>query len=216
MTIKTTVLVAVAAVGIFLAGTLVGFPSASAQDSGGATPPAGRHDKREQLLDRVAGNLGIEVTVLEQAIKDAKLSLVDEALADGRISEEQAEAARERINSGEGAGFGRLTERHHKRHDRAMKVRGAVIEQAAAALGIAADELKDELRSGKSIADVAAERGVTLDDVKSQILDAAKTKLDGAVAEGRIDQAHADQALQRLSDGLDELLNRTREAPATP
>jgi len=216
MSIKTTVLVAAAAVAVFMAGTLVPFPSTRAQDGGDTTPPTERQEKRGRFLERVAVNLGVDVAVLEQAIKDAKLAIVDEGLADGRITEDEATKARERISSAEGAGFRRLKERHEKRQDRALKVRGAAIEQAAAALGITEDELRDQLRTGKSIADVAAERGVSLDDVKAQILDAAKTKLDRAVANGRIDQAKADAALQRLSDGLDELLTRKRGAPAVP
>ena len=77
-----------------------------------------------------------------------------------------------------------------------------------------AGELREQLRAGKSIADVAADRGVSLDDVKARILEAAETKLDEAFANGRIDQTKADEALERLGDNLDEILNRKREAPA--
>jgi uncharacterized protein (DUF2267 family) len=202
----------VAAVGaaIFLAGTLVPFPSTSAQDG---TPPA-EPTKRERFLQRVADKLGIDVAQLEQAVKDARLEMVDEALANGRINEEQAAKARERIENGERAGLGRFKERHQQRHERVAKLRGALIEESAGAIGISADELRAELKAGKSIADVAAEHGVSLDDVKAQIIAAAEAKLQQAVENGRIDQAKADEALQRLSDRLDEVLNRKREAPA--
>ena len=212
MNIKGIVLVAAAAAAIFAAGTLAPFPATNAQDDGEASPPAERPAKRGRFLERVAENLGVDVTVLEQAINDAKLEMVDEALAAGRITEEEAANARERIESGERAGFGHLKERRQERHDRALNIRGALIEESATALGITVGELKEELRSGKSIAGVAAERGVSLDEVKAQILDAAKAKLDRAVDNGRIDQTQADEALQRLADGLDERLNLTREA----
>lgn len=46
--------------------------------------------------------------------------------------------------------------------------------------------------------------------MKTQILDAAQAKLADAVTNGRIDQARADEMLQRLGDRLDEVLVRAR------
>lgn len=183
--------------------------SVRAQD-GTATPSAGRDEQQTRFLDRVAAKLGIETSVLRQAMKDAGNDIVDEKLAAGAITEEQAAKARARIENGRpGRAF-------DGRQDGKQKVRDALIEQAASALGMSTADLKSGLKSGKSIADVAAERGVALDDVKASILDAAKTKLDQAVANGRIDQPKADAALQKLTDRIDELLNKKRAAPSTP
>lgn len=214
MNIKSK-LVAVTAVVAILGGSAVALvQSTSAQDDGG-TPPAERQDKRSRFLERVASQLGINVATLQQAIKDARLEGVDEALADGRMTEEQATKARERINSGAGDP-GRFKERRQQRHERKARVRGAIVENAAAAIAISEDDLKEALKAGKSIADVAADNGVALDDVKSRIISAAETKLGEAVAKGRIDQAKADEMLQKLTESLDDLLNRKRTAPATP
>jgi hypothetical protein len=78
------------------------------------------------------------------------------------------------------------------------------------------DELKAELQTGDSIADVAGEQGVSLDTVKAEITADAEAKLGVAVANGRITQERADAALARLSENLDEILNRSKEPAPTP
>jgi hypothetical protein len=164
------------------------------------------------FLERLARLLGVEVETLQQAIKDVRLAAIDEAEAGGRINLERAAKARDRVNSGEEP---RNTDRRvHQRHAR---LRAAIIDQAAAAIGVTADDLRASLRAGNSIADEAAARGVALDEVESAILDAARAKLERAVASGRIDQARADELIARLDARLDELLQRRRTAaPKTP
>jgi hypothetical protein len=75
-------------------------------------------------------------------------------------------------------------------------------------------ELRAELQSGASIADVAGEQGVSLDAVRAQISSDATAKLSEAVAGGKITQQRADDALARLIEHLDEILNKSRD-PAT-
>ncbi len=211
MKIRSTLLAMMVAVTI-LAGSLAVFvPQTGAQELE-ATPPAGRSERKTAFLERVAALLGVDLARLQEAIRDARLELIDEALANGRINEAQAVKARERANNGEG--FGRLKERRAG-HERRANIRAGIIETAARAIGISADELKESLKAGNSIADEAAEHGVPLDDVRASILDAAKTKLDAAVANDRIDQDRADATLAKLESRLDDLLNKKRAAPAT-
>jgi len=178
------------------AAALVMAQGAGAQE-GGADPG------RLGILERVAAKLGIEVETLRDAFKDARLDQIDEALAEGRINEEHAEKARERIEQGKPPlGVARARALHHARH--------AIVESAASAMGMTPDELRAELKSGASISSVAAERGVSIEDVKAQIISDAETKLADLVAEGRIDQARADDALARLTERIDQIVERSR------
>jgi hypothetical protein len=179
----------IAAIALAGAAVLVMAAGASAQegDAGSGRTP---------LLQRVADKLGIDVATLRGAVKDSALEMVDEALADGRITEQQAERARERIEAGKPL---HLTPRERAQ----LWARHAIVESAAGALGITPDELRGELRSGKSIADVADERGVSLDDVKTPITSDMQAKLDQAVANNRITQQQADDAMTKLNDRLD-------------
>ena len=214
MTLRTKILALTAAAGILAAGAIA-IPAA-AQDGGDPPATETRQERRDEFLARVAGKLGVEPAALEQAMKDVQLELVDEALANGRITDEQATKARERIESGQGPAFGQFKDGLPGRgkHERAMKVRGALLESAAAAIGISKDELKEQIKGGASIAEAAAASGVSVDDVKASIISDAQAKLAEAVANGRIDQARADQSLAQLNERLDDLVNRKRSAPA--
>jgi hypothetical protein len=155
------------------------------------------------LLARVAEKLGIDVETVRGAFKDARLDAVDEALAEGRITEGQAATARERIEHGESP---RRLARLHAMH----RARHAIVESAASALGMTGDELRAELKDGNSIADVAEERGIGLDEVKSRIISDAETKLAQLVEEGRIKQARMDAMLARLNERIDDIMERAR------
>ena len=72
--------------------------------------------------------------------------------------------------------------------------RGERLETAAEALGMTADELKAELEAGKSIAQVAEEKGVDLQVV-----------VDALVAEGT---ERLQQAIEELPDRVQDLVER--------
>jgi lipoate-protein ligase A len=82
----------------------------------------------------------------------------------------------------------------------------------AKVLGLTADELKTELQSGKSLADVATAKGVDIEKVKTAILAEAKTHLDEEVASGEHTQAEADQKLADLTARLDDIVNGVKPA----
>lgn len=188
-------------------GALAVAGHARAQEGGDATQST-RRERRDAFKARVAEKLGISSEALEQAVTDARLGMVDEALANGRISEEQAARMRQRIESGEPR-----ARTHPGAQLLLARVRAGLVESAAAAIGATPEELRSELKAGKSVADVAGERGAALDDVKARIAADAKAKLDERVAAGKIDQARADELQAKLSERLDAALNKRRTTP---
>lgn len=88
---------------------------------------------------------------------------------------------------------------------------GAHLEAVAEVLGLTVEELREELQSGKSLADIAEEQGVALEDLEDAILAKVKEHLDEAVADGRMDQERADEILAKLAEHIGELL--TKEMP---
>ena len=207
-----------------LAGTAI-FGIANAQTptptapSGSATPT--RQQRADEALSRFANNLGVDVARVRDAIKQTAVQYVDEALAAGRITPEQATAAKERINSGElgGLGFGLHAfggpkiERRGPGGPGALKgAMGVAHEALAQFLGVTAEQLKTEL-DGKSLAQVAAAHGKSADELKQFILGEAETRLNAAVTAGRIDQAHATQLLDALKANLDAMINHVHQAP---
>jgi len=170
-------------------------------------------EERTPFRERVAAHLGISVDELDAAIQAAALDAINDALNTGRITDEQAERMRQRVESGEGL---RSPFERHRRHHMLHNIRRLVVTSSAGALGITPEELIAELRAGSSIAAEAAERGVGIDDVRTQVIADADAKLDELVASGRITQERADAFLERFTANLDEILNRTREPESQP
>jgi len=82
------------------------------------------------------------------------------------------------------------------------------IRAAASYLGLDTKALCDQLKAGKTLADVAAAQNKSVDGLKQAIYDDAKSHLDKAVADGHIT---ADQESQRLSDlqsHLDDIVSK--------
>ena len=80
------------------------------------------------------------------------------------------------------------------------------LQVAAEALDMTTDELITELRSGKTLEEIAEEAGVDYADVQAAIQEAHATamrdRLQQALDDGTITQAHADWLLEGLEKGF--------------
>ena len=84
---------------------------------------------------------------------------------------------------------------------------GLALDAAAEALGISLDELRADLREGKTLAEVAGEQGIDVQQVVDGLTAAAAARLDQAVADGRLTQEQADLRLQETTERIQELVN---------
>jgi hypothetical protein len=69
----------------------------------------------------------------------------------------------------------------------------ALLESAAKALNLSIVQLDTELRSGKTLTEIATAQKVSLETVKNAVLASLKTQLAAAVKAGSLTQAQADQ-----------------------
>jgi len=136
--------------------------------------------ERERFASRVAAHLGVTEQQLVDAFKTARLEMLDEAVAAGKISPEDAEQIRQRIEEGQGLGFGLRGWRIH--------ALGGIVSSVAETLDMTPREIAQDLRQGQSLAEIGQAKGVFTDTLKSAILTAADEKLDQAVADGKLTQ----------------------------
>ena len=160
-------------------------------------------EEREAFQAAVAEELGVTTAELESAYKAAALERVDAAVEAGRITEEQADAMRERVESGDVFGPRLFFGGDH------LGGPGDRLAGAADYLGLTQAELQERLRAGESLADIAKAEGKTVSGLKAAMLDVAKEKLDQAVSEGRITAAQREEMLERLESNLDDIVNGT-------
>jgi DNA-directed RNA polymerase specialized sigma subunit len=83
-----------------------------------------------------------------------------------------------------------------------------VLEIVAEKLGMTSDELMTELQAGKSIADVAAEKNVSVDTLVDAILAPRSDRLKEMVTNGRLTQEQADARLAEMKSKVTERLNQ--------
>jgi hypothetical protein len=138
---------------------------------------------------------------------------------DGKLTQDQADRLKnqltDRLDQGWLPGF--LGLRRFGPFDRFGFGRGGLIGKKggfelssfASALNMTPAELANELRSGKTIANVAKEKNIDLTQVKTSVLSDLKSKLDQVVQNGKLAQTQADRIYNQLDANFDAFVNRT-------
>lgn len=127
--------------------------------------------------------------------------VLDGLVADGTLTQDQADKVGEALREKLGERKGRHGPRGHK-----------LLAGAAEALGLTGEELRTELREGKSLATIAEEQGVSVDDLVAAMVAAAEARIDEAVEAGKLDQAKADELKSGLEDKIRSMVDRTPPA----
>ena len=182
-----------------------GVAAAAAVAGGGAAIAAtqfGSNDESQAVVNDAARQLGVTPSALTAALKKALENRIDEAVAAGRLTKAEGDELKQRIESGglplffgpRGGHFGHFDE----------------LEAAATYLGLTEAELRTQLESGKSLADVAKDRGKSADGLIQALVDSATKKLDAAVAAGRLTNEQEQQILSGLKDRITAFVNGMR------
>ena len=169
----------------------------------GLTPAQLREQLRAgKTLAQIAVAQGKSVSGLEDAIYADVQAHLDQAVANGRLTSAREQAILARLK----ARLDDLVNRSLPAIGRpAVRRFGAAV---ATYLGVTPAELRAELQSGKSLAQIATEHGKTVAGLKTAILDAVKARLDKAVANGKLTRDRADAILARLTDGVEKAVQR--------
>jgi hypothetical protein len=90
--------------------------------------------------------------------------------------------------------------------------RGVGVDSAALTdlLGLTADEIHTQLEDGKTLAEIATSQGVEVQAVVDTLVGELGTRLDEAVASGRIDQAKADEIEADATTKITDMVNNGR------
>jgi hypothetical protein len=170
----------------------------------GATQLGSPKEESQAVVADAAKQLGIEPAKLNDALKKALDNRVDAAVAAGRLSKDQGDELKTRIESGElplffaGERHGRFGHFGHP---------GPRLDVVATYLGLTEDELRTELRNGKTLAQIATAHGKTAEGLVQALYDAKKKRLDAAVSAGRLTQSEEDSLLAGLKQRTTDFVN---------
>ena len=174
----------------------------------------------QSFLGRVAEKLGIGEDELRSAVTEAEQDIIDERVAEGELTAEEGEALKERIESGDLLAplRDRLAGARGRFCDRVFdcihgRMRDHTAEAAATVLGLELEELVDELKDGKTLAEVAEEKGMAVDELTAAMLPEVRQELDAEVAEGKLTEEQADAIYGSVEENIDDIVNAQGRRP---
>jgi hypothetical protein len=156
------------------------------------------------VINDAAKTLGVEPSKLDAALKKAIGNRIDAAVAAGRLTKEQGQELKQRVESGDfplfgppalAPGFGAPHPFFHG------------LDGAATYLGLTEAQLESRVNSGKTLAQIAKAEGRSVDGLKAAMLKDVQAKLDAAVKAGRLSKPEEQQVLQDLRKRVDDLVD---------
>jgi lambda repressor-like predicted transcriptional regulator len=188
---------------------------------GAALAANGSSDPGSDFLGDVAQRLGISKDKLEGAIEDATVARIDAAVERGDLTKEQGEELKKHARSGDGpvilpgfrgpeAGIGPLGIGPPGPPEKGF-FPGPFpgfdfMEKAADYLGMESADVRKALRDGKSLADLAKDKGKSVEGLEQALRHAIRNDADKAVDDGVLTKEQADHIAGKLSATVDELV----------
>jgi hypothetical protein len=202
---------------IVLAAAILGTVAvgvAVAANAPGAGKPAS--NLAQTFLNNLATALKIDPATLTSALQTASTATVNQEVASGAITQQQATQILSRINSGKlpvcflGMGFGgqrSVSGFTYGKRGHGMGNRGAmggfmILKPLASALGLTQQVLMSDLRGGQTISALAGAHGTTVTALGSTILSSIQSQLASAVSSGKMTSAQETKIYSRLQQLL--------------
>lgn len=95
-----------------------------------------------------------------------------------------------------------------------MGFRGGMLSSLSELLGIDLDTLRAERQAGKSIADIAAEKGIDKESLVDAIKAERQQMIEEKVAAGQMTREQADFCLQNMEQRISQKIERTATGPS--
>lgn len=184
------------------AGLLAGGAAGAILGTSGISGAASSQDEATTTVaPEDPGSSEPEQSKLSSRLAETLTPLVE----DGTITQEQMlkvieaiEAARAEHPRGDRGGKG---------HGQRGGMKGQGLDAAAEALGMDSETLRERLRAGSTIAEIAEEQGVEVQAVIDALVAEAKAHLDEKVASGDLTQEEADERLAEITERITDKVN---------
>lgn len=189
------------------------------------TSQSSESDRQKAFIEDAAKRLSVTPDQLTSALKGAFGDQLDAAVNDGKLTQKQADALKQRIErgglplgGGPGFGHGGPSGRggpggpgfgHGGPGGPGAGVFGAGLDAAASYLGLTEKELRAKLDDKTSLADVAKAQGKDAAGLQDAIVAAAKKQLDAAVSDGKLTTDQRDEIEKDLAARVKDQVERT-------
>jgi polyhydroxyalkanoate synthesis regulator phasin len=172
-------------------------------------------EESQAVLNDAAQQLGVQPSELSAALKKALSNRVDEAVEDGRLTKAEGDALKARINAGEfplfgvphGPGFGF---KDFGRGPLGLPGPDHFLSTAADYLGLTQAQLRTQLNSGKTLAQIARDRSKSVEGLVDKLVADKSARIDQAVEDGRLTRAEANEIKADLKEQVTDFVNNGR------
>jgi hypothetical protein len=196
----------------------------------GTAYSASRTSSSESFLNDFAGHLGVSPSKVQAAWLATIKDRLDQAVKDGHLTRSQEAAILAHIKDhqpfampGPFGGFppGQMRQDGHHGpppwagpgsgggpwHGPFLLPPGGPLDAAATYLGVSVTDLFTELRSGKTLAQIATSKGRSVSGLEAAMVKAQTTQLDKAVSQGHLTKSQASAIETGLKQRVDEVVH---------
>jgi polyhydroxyalkanoate synthesis regulator phasin len=177
-----------------------------------ATQLRSPEEESRAVVNDAARELGVTPERLTNALKTAMKNRIDQAVEDGRLTQEEGNRLKRAVDEQDvpmlGPGFHRgpfgpgfQGKRHFGPHHFAH------LGVAAEFLGMTEAALREALSEGKTLAQVARDRNKPVDGLIDALVAQKRERINDAVDDGRMTRAQANELLEDLRSRVTDMVN---------
>lgn len=178
-----------------------------------AATKIGPEEQSRAVVNDAAEQLGVTPERLSNALKTAMRNQIDAAVKAGRLTQEEGNRLKARIDEQDvpmlGPGFHRGPHGHGFRHGGP----GHSLEAAAKYLGMTEAAVREALEGGKTLAQLAGEKDKTVSGLVTALVAEKRARIQQEVKAGRLTQAQANRFLDGVRERVTDMVNGRHPRP---
>ncbi|MCY3784789.1 MAG: hypothetical protein OXG79_13560 [Chloroflexi bacterium] len=147
------------------------------------------------------------------AVVDAATTAIDDAVADGKLSEDRAAEIKEGLTDKVTAMVTSDAGWHGRSRGWAVKLdnKPSPVVVLSELSGVSVEEIREQRVEGTSLADIAEANGLTKDEYVDELVTRATAAIDAAVEAGRLSEERAQTMKDGLADRVESIVTNTDE-----
>ena len=147
------------------------------------------------------------------AVVEAATTAIDDAVADGKLSEDRAAEIKEGLTDKVTAMVASEAGWHGRSRGWAVKLDGkpSPVVVLSELSGLSVEEIRERRVAGTSLADIAEANGVSKDEYVAELVSRATASIDAMVEAGRLSEERAATMKDGLADRVESIVTNTDE-----
>lgn len=147
----------------------------------------------QQFQQDMAKHLNISVDQLKNARQQSASDILDQMVKDGKITQAQADKLKQNLGKHQWCGYNGKGVQSSAVRQYLVQHRTDLVNALSKDLKLTSDQLTSDIKSGKSLVNIAKTQGISEQDLQKDVQDAVTTVLKQGVSQGQLTQNEVDQ-----------------------